>query len=332
MNKVERRIEGSKLKAIGLVSALLACGLVFAPQARCQGYFGMDQDYQRRLQEGQQNYIDSATYSTAATGAQSNDTSVNAWQDMAYVQGQQQARYIPGTLRAPLQSTPYGTASTYEGNQGQFIKGTSRALGKSLPVTSMDLQAQKGGYTGQACAYDGPGGFVVWTPNRNDHNIYDTNGRLPGQPGFLKKPDGSWFRTPDGHLDPKYYASNYDDNNFKPDPRLSTNWTARSGTSSKYPSLPPTATSLDVTLNLCVGDDMGEGTMGPVSGAGNTVNPYTRSNSGDPIPWLESLRLLGDLRQGPYGYLQTQDATGQWTNTMYPNSYWYMFNIATAGG
>jgi hypothetical protein len=98
----------------------------------------------------------------AATGGPANTTAPNAWQDVQYVQNQQ---YMPGTLQAPLQTGPFGTASTYVGNSGQFLRGQSAALGKALPQTQLGLNAINGGYFGLAAPADYSGGFSGGMPS-----------------------------------------------------------------------------------------------------------------------------------------------------------------------
>jgi hypothetical protein len=100
-----------------------------------------------------------AANSKAATGTQAYTTAPSAWSDMSYIQGQQQATQVPGSLQAPLESTPFGTASTYLGNTGQFLKGASSALGASLPIVELGLNAVNGGYVRNACGKWGSGGF-----------------------------------------------------------------------------------------------------------------------------------------------------------------------------
>jgi len=104
----------------------------------------------------------SSSQGFAATGGPANTTQPNAWQDTTYVQNQQS---MAGTLQAPLQTTQFGTASTYVGNTGQFLKGTSAPLGKSLPQTQLGLNAINGGYTGLAAPADYSGGFTGGAPS-----------------------------------------------------------------------------------------------------------------------------------------------------------------------
>jgi hypothetical protein len=135
---------------------LLIGGLLLAPAAMAQ-QFGMDDAYNQGLTQAQS--AAAAANSTADTGDGANTTAESAWQDMSYIQGQQAAVQVPGSLQAPLQSSPFGTVSTYMGNTGQFLKGSSGPLGASLPKTQTGLNAINGGYFGPACTFTGAGGF-----------------------------------------------------------------------------------------------------------------------------------------------------------------------------
>ena len=135
---------------------LLIGGLLLTPAALAQE-FGMDQQFNQSLSN--QAMQAQAESSKAATGTQAFTTSDSAWADMAYIQGQKKAAYIPGILRAPTQQTQFGTVSTYKGNSAQFLKGASSALGASLPICQTGLNAVNGGYLGRACGQAGSGGF-----------------------------------------------------------------------------------------------------------------------------------------------------------------------------
>jgi hypothetical protein len=143
------------MKTFCLTLSLLIGGLLLSPAAMAQQY-GMDDSYNQGLNDQAQG---SATQSGGSQGAQSYTTFENGWQDQAYVQGQQQAAYIPGILRANPQVTQFGTNSGFVGNTGQFLKGASTMLGKALPQTHMNLNALTGGYNGYACGEAGSGGF-----------------------------------------------------------------------------------------------------------------------------------------------------------------------------
>lgn len=147
------------MKSYHLTLTLLIGGLLLSPAAIAQ-QLGMDEEYNQGLYNQAQA---ESSNSTAVTGTTSYTTQDNAWQDMGYIQGQQQAQQqswaTQGTLQAPLQPGPLGTVSTFRGNTAQFIRGASFALGRSLPRSHTGLNALNGGYFGAACGEAGAGGF-----------------------------------------------------------------------------------------------------------------------------------------------------------------------------
>lgn len=141
------------MKSIGLTLSLVIGGLLLAPAAMAQ-QFGMDQQYNQGI-NSQMQQNSTAVNSTANTGSAGNTTQQNAWQDIGYVQRQ----YAPmGNIQAPIQSSPFGSISTFKGTTGGWLKG-SMMSGQNLPIVQQGLQAISGGYTGQACGQAGSGGF-----------------------------------------------------------------------------------------------------------------------------------------------------------------------------